>query len=115
MKKPREQVADAEALLNIANSLVTSVKALSNDGITASEFVTCLLRDFGQQGGPGSSTQGGRGSIGWKDIGVAVSHIFSSCPGCHTMYCSRITSVSFFFFFFFQEFWVIIHLSLFLF
>ncbi|CAA2974441.1 non-structural maintenance of chromosomes element 4 homolog A-like isoform X2, partial [Olea europaea subsp. europaea] len=47
--KPREQVADAEALFDITNTLVTSVKAYTNEGVTPSDFVTCLLRDFGQQ------------------------------------------------------------------
>ncbi|GMH18731.1 hypothetical protein Nepgr_020572 [Nepenthes gracilis] len=56
VQAPREQVADAEALLDITNSLVTSVKALKNDGITPSNFVTCLLRDWGQQGGTGCCT-----------------------------------------------------------
>uniref|UniRef100_A0A5B6YWL0 Non-structural maintenance of chromosomes element 4 n=1 Tax=Davidia involucrata TaxID=16924 RepID=A0A5B6YWL0_DAVIN len=48
VQKPREQVADAEALLDITNTLMTSVKAHSNEGITLSDFV--LFRDFGQQG-----------------------------------------------------------------
>ncbi|KAL3569113.1 hypothetical protein D5086_029003 [Populus alba] len=85
VQKPREQVADAEALLDITNSLVASVKAHGHDGITPSDFVNGLLRDFGRQDGPGTSADGSRNLIAWKDIGVAVSHIFSSCPGCCTM------------------------------
>lgn len=86
VQKPREQVADAEALLDITNFLFTSVRAQNKEGITASEFVDCVLRDFGQQDGSnGSNTQGSRCSIGWKDIGLAVSHIFNSCHGCATM------------------------------
>lgn len=85
MQKPREQVADAEALLDITNSLVASVKAHGHDGITPSDIVNGLLRDFGRQDGPSTSADGSRNLIAWKDIGVAVSHIFSSCPGCCTM------------------------------
>lgn len=85
MQKPREQVADAEALLDIANTLVTSVKAHSSEGVTPSDFVSCLLRDFAQQGGPSSSRDAGSNSVRWKEIGLAVSHIFMSAPGCSTM------------------------------
>ncbi|XP_059463504.1 non-structural maintenance of chromosomes element 4 homolog A-like [Corylus avellana] len=85
VQKPREQVADAEALLDIANRLVSSVKTHNSEGITPSDFVTCLLRDFGQQSELGGSTEGSRNTIFWKDIGVAVSHVFRRCPGCCTM------------------------------
>lgn len=85
MQKPREQVADAEALLDITNTLVTSVKAHGNEGVTPSDFVTCLLRDFAQQGGASSSTDEGSHTICWKDIGIAVSHVFRRGSGCCTM------------------------------
>ncbi|XAR70029.1 hypothetical protein NMG60_11001844 [Bertholletia excelsa] len=85
VQKPREQVADAEALLDITNTLVSSVKAHSNEGITPSDFVSCLLRDFGKQVGPSGSTEDVRNSIAWKDIGLAVSHVFLRAPGCCTM------------------------------
>lgn len=85
MQKPREQVADAEALLDITNTLVTSVKAHSSEGITPSDFVTCLLRDFGEQSGPGGSREDGRNLICWKDVGIAVSHVFQRGPKCCTM------------------------------
>ncbi|XP_059646383.1 non-structural maintenance of chromosomes element 4 homolog A [Cornus florida] len=84
VQKPREQVADAEALLDITNTLVTSVKAHGNEGVTPSDFVSCLLRDFGQQGGV-SSTEGAGISMQWKDIGLAVSHVLRRVPGCCTM------------------------------
>nr|KJB15286.1 hypothetical protein B456_002G168800 [Gossypium raimondii] len=44
--KPREQVADAEALLGLANTLPTSVKSISCEGISLADFVNCLIREF---------------------------------------------------------------------
>lgn len=87
VQKPREQVADAEALLDITNTLVTSVKAHKNEGITPSDFVTCILREFGQQGGASSSasTEDGGNTVAWKEIGLAVSHVLGRAPGCCTM------------------------------
>ncbi|GAB4851538.1 hypothetical protein Ancab_030941 [Ancistrocladus abbreviatus] len=82
---PREQVADAEALFDITNVLVSSVKAQKNAGITPSDFVTCLLRDFGQHGRASTVSEDARNSILWKDIGLAVSHIFPRGAGCSTM------------------------------
>ncbi|KAL1533986.1 non-structural maintenance of chromosomes element 4 A-like [Salvia divinorum] len=85
VQKPREQVVDAEALFDITNTLVTSVKAYINEGLTASEFVSCILRDFGQQGGSSSSQNELRSSIRWEDIGQVVSFVIRSAPGCRTM------------------------------
>lgn len=82
VQKPREQVADAEALLDITNTLINSVKAHSASGITPSNFVSCLLREFGQQS---RSIEGPRSAKFWKDVGLAVSHVFRSAPGCCTM------------------------------
>ncbi|XP_057954480.1 non-structural maintenance of chromosomes element 4 homolog A-like [Malania oleifera] len=84
VQKPREQVADAEALLDIANTLVCSVKSQSSEGFSPSDFVSCLLREFGQQGRR-SITENAQDSILWKDIGLAVSPMFSKYRGCSTM------------------------------
>ncbi|KAL2480549.1 Non-structural maintenance of chromosomes element 4A [Abeliophyllum distichum] len=83
--KPREQVADAEALFDIANTLVTSVQSYCNEGTTPSDFVSSLIRDFGEQGGPNRNQDAGATSIRWEEIGLAVSHVFRSAPGCCTM------------------------------
>ncbi|CAK9181572.1 unnamed protein product [Ilex paraguariensis] len=85
VQKPREQVADAEALLDITNTLVTSVKAHSDEGVTASDFITCLLREFRQHDAASTSTEEGGNSVRWKDIGIAVSNVFRRGPGCCTM------------------------------
>ncbi|XP_050379605.1 non-structural maintenance of chromosomes element 4 homolog A-like [Argentina anserina] len=79
VRKPREQVADAEALLDIASTLMTSVRAHNKEGITASGFINCIVSDFRKPSGNGSS------SISWRDIGNAVSHVFQRTPRCCTM------------------------------
>ncbi|KAK7396293.1 hypothetical protein VNO78_17196 [Psophocarpus tetragonolobus] len=84
--KPREQVADAKALLDITQSLVMSVRTIANGGLTPSEFVTSILKIFGGQSGPSNSTNDcSRNSVAWKDIGVAVLRIFRAGRGCCTM------------------------------
>ncbi|KAG8060304.1 hypothetical protein GUJ93_ZPchr0002g23330 [Zizania palustris] len=45
--KQWDQIADAEALLDIANAFVTSVRSQSSEGITPSDFVTAVLKKFG--------------------------------------------------------------------
>ncbi|KAJ9543662.1 hypothetical protein OSB04_023369 [Centaurea solstitialis] len=85
VQKPREQVADAEALLDITNTLMTSVKAQTSEGVTAADFVSCLLKDFGRLGGGSDGTEETRNSIRWKEIGSSVSHVFLKGDGCCTM------------------------------
>lgn len=77
VQKPREQVADAEALLDITTTLMTSVKSHCNEGVTPSEYVACLIRDFGLPGGT---------AIDWNKIGLDVPHACKRPPGCCTMY-----------------------------
>lgn len=85
VQKPREQVADAEALLDITNTLVTSVKAQSNEGVTAGDFVSSLLKGFGRLGGGSDGTDGSRNAVKWKKLGIVVSHVFVKGDGCCTM------------------------------
>ena len=82
VQKPREQVADAEALLDIANTLVTSVKSQTNAGVTPSDLVTFFLRKFGQDGGEFTTE---KPRIHWEKIGIIVSPIFRKGQGCCTM------------------------------
>ncbi|KAF5447943.1 hypothetical protein F2P56_033454 [Juglans regia] len=84
VQKPREQVADAEALLGIANTLATSVKSHSSEGITPAEFVNCLLKEYGQSGAV-ATQESAKIMLLWKDIGIAVAPIFSKAHGCATM------------------------------
>jgi cytochrome c-type biogenesis protein CcmH/NrfF len=81
VQRPREQIADAETLLDIANTLVTSVRSQSSEGITPSDFVTAMLKKFGQSGGLDSEAA----SLRWGDVGLSVSHVFRAAPGCCTM------------------------------
>ncbi|URD98658.1 hypothetical protein MUK42_29240 [Musa troglodytarum] len=83
VQRPREQVADAEALLDIANTLLTSVRSQTSNGVTPSDFVTQLLRNFGQQQGEANIEN--IPVFNWADIGHAASHIFRTAPGCPTM------------------------------
>uniref|UniRef100_A0A0D3CG54 Non-structural maintenance of chromosomes element 4 n=2 Tax=Brassica TaxID=3705 RepID=A0A0D3CG54_BRAOL len=83
VQKPREQVADAEAFLDIANTIMSSVKSHSTNGVSPAEFVNALVNGFGQASLGVDETA--PVSIKWKDLGLAVcSTVFVSC-GCSTM------------------------------
>ncbi|PIA53155.1 hypothetical protein AQUCO_00900036v1 [Aquilegia coerulea] len=84
VQKPREQIADAEALLDIANTILSSVKSQSNDGITPSDFITSLLREFPPRNGE-LTIDNLRDSMAWGKLGGAVSHILKKFHGCSTM------------------------------
>lgn len=83
--KPREQVADAEALLDITNNLLTSVKAHKSDGVTPGDFINSLIKNFAQQDIANGSMEGSGYTILWKEVGLAVSHILKRASGCCTM------------------------------
>jgi hypothetical protein len=85
VQKPREQVADAEALLGLANTLVSSVKSQSNEGITPADFVSHLIKEFGQQTRSLDNDEDAPVSIKWKDLGLLASPIFRRCTGVSTM------------------------------
>jgi len=77
VKKPREQVADAEALLDLTRTLVGSVKSLVNEGFTPSQFVSSLLKHYAHP--PNNA------SIDWHKLGISVSPIFLTVHGSSTM------------------------------
>lgn len=86
VKKPREQVADAEALFDLTRTLVASVRSHSADDVTPYIFISSLLDVFGTRSAkhekglsPNANT------LGWKKFGLAVSPIFSNGRGCQTM------------------------------
>ncbi|KAJ0980665.1 hypothetical protein J5N97_008920 [Dioscorea zingiberensis] len=76
VKKPREQVSDAEALLDIANTLVTSVRSQTN-GMTPSDFVTSMMKNFRKRNVTNMTI--------WVDVGRIVTPILRIFPGCSTM------------------------------
>jgi hypothetical protein len=81
VQKPREQIADAEALLGITTSLGASVRSHSALGITPSDLVAGLLKKFGTP----ADVYGEGASLRWRDVGLAASHVFMRVPGCCTM------------------------------
>ncbi|CAG7875564.1 unnamed protein product [Brassica rapa] len=84
VQKPREQVADAEAFLDIANTIMSSVKSHSANGVSPADFVNALVNGFGQASLGVDETS--PLSIKWKDLGLAVcSTLFVSSFGCSTM------------------------------
>ncbi|KAK4441506.1 protein NRT1/ PTR FAMILY 7.1 [Sesamum alatum] len=84
VNKPREQVADAEALLGLTSTLVASVKTHTSGNVTPAELVSCLIRDFGQKVIMKRSSEISP-SVSWQNIGYLVSPIFMNVPGCTTM------------------------------
>ncbi|PIA59623.1 hypothetical protein AQUCO_00400486v1 [Aquilegia coerulea] len=80
VQKPREQVADAEALNDLSNILKVSVKAELNDGINPSDFVTALLGEYCN-----GNEDDARTLFTWGDLGFFSSHIFKKAYGCNTM------------------------------
>ncbi|CAL5386405.1 unnamed protein product [Camellia sinensis] len=74
--------------MNLSRTLLTSVKSHIGGGVTPSDFISCLLRDFTKiQGRKGTSDfeAAHKNSILWKEIGFAVSPIFKNFRGCCTM------------------------------
>lgn len=85
VQKPREQIADAEAFLDIANTMLSSVKSQSVNGVSPAEFVNALVNGFGQPSQRIDADESAPVSIKWKDLGLAVcSTVLVSC-GCSTM------------------------------
>ncbi|CAN0891133.1 Non-structural maintenance of chromosomes element 4 homolog A [Linum grandiflorum] len=85
VQKPREQVADAEALLGLTTSLVSCVKSQSTDGVTVGGFIAQLRNAFGQPATGLDDQENVPISVNWKEIGVFVSPIFKNCKGFTTM------------------------------
>ncbi|KAL9691737.1 hypothetical protein QQ045_012163 [Rhodiola kirilowii] len=73
VQKPREQVADAEALLGISSTLMTSVKSHSNRGLTPKDFFSGLIEKFSNHNG--HQAENAQLSIDWEVIGSAVSKV----------------------------------------
>ncbi|CAN1841580.1 Non-structural maintenance of chromosomes element 4 homolog A [Linum perenne] len=85
VQKPREQVADAEALLGLTTSLVSSVKSQSSDGVTVGGFIARLRNAFGETTTGLDDQENAPISIDWKELGHFVSPIFMKFSGFSTM------------------------------
>lgn len=88
VQRPREQIADAETLLDLTASLVASVRSQSVLGITPSDFIAGLLKKFGKKGGSNDNV-----SLDWARLGLATSRVFMSASGCATMIGPMTTEV----------------------
>lgn len=84
VSRPREQIADAEALLDITASLLASVKHMKGRyGRSATELVTSVIKNFGTN----AVAAGERIEpvIDWERLGHEACTIFSDAPGMTTM------------------------------
>lgn len=82
VQRPKEQVADGEALLELVNSLAITAKSKKKDGPTPSEFVTSLLTKFGVRA---SLLDASIESFSCSDLGAMASPLFMTATGCQTM------------------------------
>lgn len=82
VQRPLEQLADGQALLDLADVLVSSSKAENRDGPTPAEFVTALLKNFSVKATPLDESNE---SFSWSSLGTAVSPLFMTATGCQTM------------------------------
>ncbi|KAI7746227.1 hypothetical protein M8C21_017692 [Ambrosia artemisiifolia] len=82
VNNPREQVSDAEALRDLANTLMTSIRVHSTGNVTPSVFVSSLITQYGKKRQIGSTENV---EIRWKDIGLQVSPVFMIGNGSSTM------------------------------
>ncbi|XP_076913186.1 non-structural maintenance of chromosomes element 4 homolog A-like [Bidens hawaiensis] len=83
VNKPREQVSDAEALRDLADTLVTSIRVHSTGNVNPSVFVSSLISRFGKKRKIGINESV---KIRWKDIGLQASSLFMTGSGSSTMF-----------------------------
>lgn len=84
VSRPREQMADAEALLDITASLLASVKDIKRGGgRSASEFVTAVIKNFGRNAV--AADEKIEPMLDWERLGHEARAIFLEAPGMTTM------------------------------
>uniref|UniRef100_M1D903 Non-structural maintenance of chromosomes element 4 n=1 Tax=Solanum tuberosum TaxID=4113 RepID=M1D903_SOLTU len=91
VKRPREQVADAEALLGLTNTVVESLQLRPNCSISPSIFISWLLQVYGLRKGRSKNAMEhfiiGKSlkTVNWEKIGADASLVFMEGKGCKTM------------------------------
>lgn len=88
VQKPREQVADAEALLDITSTFLESIKSTQNsNGISPVNFVNALLRKYSNQshGNVSIERDDNQTHLSWGTLGLEASTIFCDVAGMSTM------------------------------
>ncbi|XP_077227934.1 non-structural maintenance of chromosomes element 4 homolog A-like isoform X2 [Tasmannia lanceolata] len=84
VQKPREQVSDAETLLNIVNTLFSSLKSSHNpEDILLSDFISSLIERYEENGGVAGCND--HKAVSWMKMGLDASYIFRKGLGMHTM------------------------------
>ncbi|KAH7441290.1 hypothetical protein KP509_03G032300 [Ceratopteris richardii] len=83
VQRPREQVADAEALLQISEAFLSSIKEIRRGNtVKASDFVSGILRNFRE---PTDLASDQSIALDWRTLGSEANFIFHDAPGIHTM------------------------------
>jgi hypothetical protein len=80
--KPREQIADAEAVMNLAGKLLGSVKGcMRRSGTSPAAFVTAILATFGNR----AAADGEVVEVDWGKLGLEATSFMREAPGVSTM------------------------------
>ncbi len=83
VQKPREQIADAEAVLDIASTVFESVKgATRKSGVSPAGFVGAIIEKFGIRM---PDDDNDLTTINWGLLGLQACGIICEVPGLHTM------------------------------
>ncbi|KAG0565479.1 hypothetical protein M758_8G189000 [Ceratodon purpureus] len=80
--KPREQIADAEAVANLASKLLGNVRGMiRRSGTSPSAFVTAILAKFGNR----TAVDGEVVEVQWGELGLEAIGFMREAPGVCTM------------------------------
>eukprot|EP00249_Psilotum_nudum_P019282 c27179_g1_i1 orf=522-1688(+) len=86
VRRPREQIADAEALLGITSTFLASVKdARRTGGVSPADFVAGIVQNFGSGMLGDMNADTAMSNINWKALGSHACAVFSDAPGMGTM------------------------------
>lgn len=84
VQKPREQIADAEAVMNLTSSFLGSVKASNRKtGTSPATFVGAILATFGNR--TANADDDAPAEIDWGKLGLAAIGFLGEAPGVCSM------------------------------